>query len=188
MGIKNSKSTLSPKVTATRIATAVTINPTTESSASDSDTSQNEALFQPQVVGKKGPVNRRRSRKSTIHKRGPRKARKAHKEETERIQPSSNEKHTFFANTKVSPFITKQDITQIRKRDGEFKDSYFPPVISTQWFGPGTCDFVQTLLKMNSVYGNSAEYLNSKMKYERTKVSYSSINNRLTTRLYDPLL
>lgn len=184
MGIKSSKFTLSPEVTLTKNATEVTRNPTTESSASDTDISQNESSFQPKIVRKKGTANRKKSKKSKnkTPKRG-----KAHKE-TERSQPSSNEKHTFFANTKISPFIDKQDIAQIRKRDGEFKDSYFPPVICTQVFGPGTCKLVQELLMNNSVYGNSAEYLNSKLKYERTKVSCSCINNRLTTRLYGPLL
>ena len=76
----------------------------------------------------------------------------------------------FFANTKIYLFIPKQDINLIRKSDAEFRDEYFQPEISTKTFGPGTSEFVQTLLQQNQLYGNRTESLTTKLKYERTKV------------------
>lgn len=84
------------------------------------------------------------------------------------------DKHIQFKNNlhkkPVYPFIKNQVIKEIRSSNSEFMDKYFPPVISTQVFGPPTSEFVKNLLQTNHIYAQHTESLSSKLKFERTKV------------------
>ncbi len=83
---------------------------------------------------------------------------------------SKNNSQNYFANTTVEPFIANQDIKQIRKKNSQFLDQYFPPKLSVQTLGLPSSSFLQDFFKANYIYSQSIESLSAKMKFERTKV------------------